>query len=163
VAAALITGCPTGPESEAIQRKQRPSVSDRPTAVQEAMEINIPEVVAEVRAAFMRYERALNIYDVDTLDSLFWNDALTLRYGPNGTLLGHTAISSFRRARNIKGIERTLQKTYITTFGRDFAVSNTESDVPGNKVNGRQSQTWVRMPEGWRIVSAHVSDLPITT
>ena len=122
------------------------------------MEINIPEVVAEVHSAFMRYERALNTNDIDTIDSLFWDNQLTLRYGPNGTLLGHAAISAFRRARNIKGIERTLKNTFITTFGRDFAVTNTESDLPGTSVNGRQSQTWVRMPEGWRIVSAHVSD-----
>jgi hypothetical protein len=122
------------------------------------MELNIPEVVAEVRAAFMRYERALGINDIDTIDSLFWNNELTLRYGPNGTLLGHAAISAFRRARNIKGIERTLKNTFITTFGRDFAVTNTESDLPDTSAIGRQSQTWVRMPEGWRIVCAHVSD-----
>jgi len=125
------------------------------------MDINIPEVLAEVRAAFLRYERALNTNDIDTIDSLFWDSELTLRYGPNGTLLGHAAISSFRRGRNIKGIERTLKNTHITTFGHDFAVTNTESDLPGNKANGRQSQTWVRMPKGWRIVCAHVSDLPM--
>ena len=124
------------------------------------MEINIPEIVREVTNAFERYEQALSTNDLDTIDSLFRDSQLTLRYGPNGTLLGHSAISSFRRARDIKGVERTLKNTFITTFGRDFAVANTESDRPGSDLTGRQSQTWVRMPEGWRIVSAHVSDEP---
>ena len=124
------------------------------------MEINIPEIVREVTNAFERYEQALSTNDLDTIDSLFRDSQLTLRYGPNGTLLGHSAISSFRRARDIKGVERTLRNTFITTFGRDFAVANTESDRPGSDLIGRQSQTWVRMPEGWRIVSAHVSDEP---
>ena len=124
------------------------------------MEINIPEIVAEVTTAFERYEQALSTNDLDTIDGLFRDSPLTLRYGPNGTLLGHAAISAFRRARDIKGVERTLKNTIITTFGRDLAVANTESDRPGSDVTGRQSQTWVRMPEGWRIVSAHVSDEP---
>ncbi len=127
------------------------------------MEINIPEVVAEVTEAFERYEQALSTNDLDTIDTLFWDNPLTLRYGPNGTLLGHAAISAFRRARDIKGIERTLKNTHITTFGRDLAVANTESDRPGTDVTGRQSQTWVRMPDGWHIVSAHVSDEPAKT
>ena len=127
------------------------------------MEVNIPDVVAEVTAAFERYEQALSTNDLDTIDDLFRDSPLTLRYGPNGTLLGHAAISAFRRARDIKGIERTLKNTIITTFGRDLAVANTESDRPGSDVSGRQSQTWVRMPEGWRIVSAHVSDEPAKT
>jgi hypothetical protein len=125
-----------------------------------SLEINLPEIVAEVTEAHNRYERALSINDLDTIDSLFWNDAQTLRYGPNGTLRGHAAISAFRRARNIKGIERNVLNVYVTTFGRDFAVSNTESKRPRTDRTGRQSQTWVRMPEGWRIVSAHVSDEP---
>ncbi len=124
------------------------------------MEINTPGVVAEVTAAFERYEQAISTNDLDTIDGLFRDSPLTLRYGPNGTLLGHAAISAFRRARDIKGVERTLKNTIITTFGRDLAVANTESDRPGSDVTGRQSQTWVRMPEGWRIVSAHVSDEP---
>jgi hypothetical protein len=124
------------------------------------MEINIPDVVAEVTASFESYEQALSTNDLDTIDGLFRDSPLTLRYGPDGTLLGHAAISAFRRARNIKGVERTLKNTIITTYGRDLAVANTESDRPGSDVTGRQSQTWVRMPEGWRIVSAHVSDEP---
>lgn len=124
------------------------------------MEINIPEIVAEVTEAFMRYESALGSNDVDTIDELFWNNPLTLRYGPNGTLVGHKALSAFRRNRNITGVERTLKNTIITTYGRGFAVANTESDRPNDSATGRQSQTWARLPDGWRIVSAHVSDLP---
>ncbi len=124
------------------------------------MEIDIPEIVAEVAQAFECYEQALSTNDLDTIDTLFWDSPLTLRYGPNGTLLSHGAISDFRRARDIKGVERTLKNTHITTFGRDLAVANTESDRPNSDATGRQSQTWVRMPEGWRIVSAHVSDEP---
>jgi hypothetical protein len=122
------------------------------------LKIDIPEIVSEVSQAFMEYEQALSSNDLDTIDSLFWNSPLTLRYGPNGTLIGHQAISAFRRARDIKGIERNLRNTVITTFGRDFAVANTESDRAGKTT--RQSQTWVRMADGWRVVSAHVSDEP---
>jgi hypothetical protein len=121
--------------------------------------IDIPEVVVEVSRAFVEYEQALSNNDLDTIDSLFWNSPLTLRYGPNGTLLGHQAISAFRRARDIKGIKRIRRDTVITTFGTDFAVTNTESDHDG--VTTRQSQTWVRMIDGWRIVSAHVSNVPL--
>ena len=123
-------------------------------------DINIPDVVAEVTEAFMRYEAALGGNDLDTIDSLFWDNELTLRYGPNGTLLSHKAISDFRRARDITGVERTLQNTLITTYGRDFATANTESTRPGGDAIGRQSQTWMRTVEGWKIVSAHVSDFP---
>ena len=124
------------------------------------MIINDPKTVAEVTDAFMAYESALTTNDVDMIDTLFWNSDQTLRYGPNGTLLGHEALSAFRRGRKIKGVERTLKNTVITTFGHDFAVANTESDRPNSSQTSRQSQTWVRMPEGWRIVSAHVSDEP---
>lgn len=124
------------------------------------MIINIPEVVAEVTAAFMLYEKALTTNDVAMIDTLFWDSPHTLRYGPNGTLLGHEALSNFRKTRKTTGVERTLKNTVITTFGQDFAVANTESDRPGSSVTGRQSQSWVRMDDGWRIVSAHVSDEP---
>ena len=127
-----------------------------------SLEINIPEIVAEATAAFDRYEAALTINDLDTLAELFWRSELTLRYGPNGTLLSHAAIDGFRRGRDIKGVDRTLQNTVITTFGRDMATANTEALRPGDSAVSRQSQTWVRMPEGWRIVSAHVSDQPGT-
>ena len=122
------------------------------------MKINIPEIVAEVTEAFMRYEDALASNDIETIDILFWDSPFTLRYGPNGTLLGHEALSAFRRARDTTGLVRTLKNTIITTFGRDLAVANTESDRPNSPATGRQSQTWVRLPDGWRIVSAHVSD-----
>jgi len=124
------------------------------------MIINNPEVVAEVTKAFMLYEKALTTNDVDMIDNLFWNSPHTLRYGPNGTLLSHAALSAFRRGRKISGVDRTLKNTVITTFGSDFAVANTESDKPNSSITSRQSQTWVRMDEGWRIVSAHVSDEP---
>jgi hypothetical protein len=121
------------------------------------MQINIPEIVAEVTAEFMRYEKALGSNDVDTIDTLFWNHERTLRYGPQGTMLGHAQISAFRHGRKIAGIKRTLRNTVITTFGRDFATANTESEHHGTGLISRQSQTWVRTPDGWKIVSAHVS------
>ncbi len=83
-----------------------------------------------------------------------------MRYAYNGTLIGHAAIAAFRQARNGSGMDRTLQNTVITTFGRDFAATNTESSKPGLSGVSRQSQSWVRMPDGWRIVAAHVSDCP---
>ena len=122
------------------------------------MEINIPEIVEEVTDAFMAYEKALLANDADMIDELFWNDEKTLRYGPNGTVVSHAALSAFRRSRDIGSWERNLKDTHIVTFGRDFAVANTESTRPGADGISRQSQTCVRLPEGWRIVSAHVSD-----
>lgn len=124
------------------------------------MEINIPEVVAEVTGAFMRYEQALATNDVAMIDLLFWNSAHTLRYGPNGTLVGHAALAAFRKGRVTSGVNRTLKNTLITTFGRDFAIANTESTRHGENITGRQSQSWVRTNDGWRIVAAHVSDEP---
>lgn len=124
------------------------------------MEIDLPEVVAEVREAFMAYEEALLANDVDRIDELFWNDERTLRYGPNGTLVGHAALSAFRRGRGAGPWRRTLKDIRITTFDRDFAVANAEWMRPGSDAVGRQSQTWARRPEGWRIVAAHVSEPP---
>ena len=124
------------------------------------MEIDLPEVVAEVREAFMAYEEALLANDVDRIDELFWNDERTLRYGPNGTLVGHAALSAFRRNRGAGPWQRILKDIRITTFGRDFAVANAEWMRPGNDAVGCQSQTWARRPEGWRIVAAHVSEPP---
>jgi hypothetical protein len=122
------------------------------------MQINDPETVAEMEAAFRRYETALVSNDVETLNELFWPSPLTLRYGIGENLYGYTAIAGFRAARSPVGLARTLSRTVITTYGRDFATANTlfhRETMPG-KV-GRQSQTWARMPEGWRIVAAHVS------
>lgn len=122
------------------------------------IEINLPDVVAEVQTVFERYEAALVSNDVATLDELFWNSAHTIRYGVAENLYGYAAIAAFRSARPSAGLERTLANTVITTYGRDFATANTEFQRSGRQ--GRQSQTWVRMPEGWRVVSAHVSLLP---
>ena len=122
------------------------------------MEVNLPEIVEEVKNAFMNYEHALAENDVEVIDKLFWNDPKTLRYGPNGTLISHTALSTFRRNRKTEGIRRTLRNTNIVTFGRDFAVANTETNQEDKSGTGRQSQTWVRFPNlGWKVVSAHVS------
>lgn len=119
--------------------------------------VNLPEVVAEVSAAFQRYEQALVTNDVEALDELFWRSPHTLRYGVAENLYGWEQIASFRAARSPAGLARTLQNTVITTYGRDMATANTEFRRETTSKTGRQSQTWVRMPEGWRIVAAHVS------
>ena len=121
------------------------------------IEINLPDVVAEVEAAFARYETALVTNDVATLDALFWQSPHTLRYGATENLYGYDAIRAFRAARSPAGLARTTSNRTITTYGRDFATANVEFRREGNPKCGRQSQTWVRMPEGWRVVAAHVS------
>ena len=121
------------------------------------MEINIPEVLAEVTAAHDRYEQALVTNDVDVLNELFWDNELTLRYGIAEQLYGHDQIAGFRSARSPVGLERTTDPVVVTTYGRDYATANLEFKRPSMGGIGRQSQTWVRMPEGWRIVAAHVS------
>ena len=122
------------------------------------MDIDIPSVKSEVEAAFAQYEKALVTNDVATLNELFFKADTTIRYGGAEILYGHHEISSFRSARSPQGLERTLSRTVITTYGRDFAVASTLFDRPSipGKI-GRQQQTWARMPEGWRIVAAHVS------
>src|SRR5262245_64561064 len=122
------------------------------------MEIDLPEVIAEVKAAFERYEKALVSNDVAVLDSIFRNDPRSIRYGGGENLYGYQEIAAFRAARSPAGLARTLARTVITTYGRDFAVASTLFQRPAmaGKV-GRQMQTWVRFPEGWRIVAAHVS------
>ena len=124
------------------------------------MEINIPEVVAEVKAAFERYEMALNANDVEVLDSIFWNDGRVIRYSLTDNAYGFEAIHASRLARPKTDMKRTLGKTVITTFGRNLATANTEFQRIESGRRGRQSQTWARMPEGWRVISAHVSFLP---
>jgi hypothetical protein len=122
------------------------------------MEIDLPEVVAEVEAEFARYEKALVSNDVATLDTIFRNDPRTIRYGGGEILHGYAEIAAFRAARSPAGLARTLAKTVITAYGRHHAVASTlfyRATIPG-KV-GRQMQTWVRFPEGWRVVAAHVS------
>ncbi len=123
------------------------------------MEINIPEVVAEVTAAFLRYEAALTANDVAVLDELFWDSPHTLRYGATENLYGHAEIAAFRAART-GAFGRDLLKTVITTYGRDFGTANTTFRRHGSDRTGRQSHTWLRTPAGWRIVAAHVSLLP---
>jgi hypothetical protein len=122
------------------------------------MQINIPNIHAEVQALFDQYEDALIHNKIDVLDNSFWNNPLVIRYGMNENLYGFDEIAAFRAARPSKGLLRSISKTVITTFGNDLATANTlfERDTVPGKL-GRQSQTWVRTPEGWRIVSAHVS------
>jgi hypothetical protein len=122
------------------------------------MEINIAEVLAEVEQAFARYERALVANDVAELDALFWRSPQTLRYGVTENLYGYDEIAAFRAGRSPANLARDLLKTVITTYGRDFATANAEFRRPTG--TGRQSQTWVRTDEGWRVVAAHVSLLP---
>ena len=122
------------------------------------MEINRPAIVAEVEAAFARYEAALMSNDVDTLGALFWRSEHTIRYGIGENLYGAGEIAAFRAARSPVGLARRLSRTVITTYGDDFATASTlfaRDTMPG-KI-GRQMQTWVRTPDGWRVVAAHVS------
>jgi Protein of unknown function (DUF3225) len=129
------------------------------------MEIDLPDVVAEVSAVFARYEQALVTNDVAALNELFWNSPHTLRFGATENLYGYEAICGFRAARNPAGLARECRNVCITTFGRDFAIANTEFYRATTTKWGRQSQTWVRMPEGWRVVAAHVSliDPPVAS
>jgi hypothetical protein len=120
------------------------------------MEINRPDVLAEVTAAFKRYETALTSNDVAVLDELFWNSPHTLRYGAGENLYGYDAIHDYRAGRSPAGLGRELVRVVITSYGDTMATANMEFARPGSRP-GRQSHTWVRMPEGWRIVAAHVS------
>lgn len=121
--------------------------------------INLPDVLQEITAVFERYEDALVHNKVDVLDELFWPTPSTVRYGVGENLVGIEQIRAFRAARPSSGLARTLANTVITTFGRDFATAMTEFTRPGMPGLGRQSQTWVRCDEGWRVVAAHVSVL----
>lgn len=122
------------------------------------MDIDLPDVLAEVRAAFARYEAALMANDVAALDALFWTDPRTIRYGVGENLYGIEAIRAFRSARSAAGLARTLERTNITTYGRDTATASTlYRRTPGQV--GRQMQTWVRVGGEWRVVAAHVSSI----
>jgi hypothetical protein len=121
------------------------------------MEIDAPGVVAEVKAAFERYERAINANDVATLNELFWDSPRTVRYGNAEQLYGYEAIAGFRAARDASDLKRELVRIVITAFGRDLATASCEYRRVGSGREGRQTQTWVRFAEGWRIVAAHVS------
>lgn len=123
-------------------------------------QINIPEVVAEVQAAFERYEAALNTNDVAVLDATFWDSGHTVRYGLGENLYGRDEILAFRKSRPPVDLRRKLLRTSITSFGRDFATASCEFLKVDSNRRGRQSQAWVRTPDGWRVVSAHVSWFP---
>jgi ketosteroid isomerase-like protein len=123
------------------------------------MTINEPAVLDEVRAAFAAYEAALMANDLQALDALFWSSPLTIRFGPGQNLYGIEAIQAFRQGRVGGSPQRTLSNTVITTFGREFATANTEFQREGAPRPARQSQTWVKMADGWRVVSAHISFL----
>jgi len=120
-----------------------------------AFSVNLPQVVVEVTAAFNRYEQALVMNDVAVLDELFWKSPLTLRYGATENLYGHDEIAQFRGTRSPAGLARKLVKVVITTYGTDFATANCEFERGGK--SGRQSHSWIRTSDGWRIAAAHVS------
>ena len=126
------------------------------------MTINDPEVVAELQALYPRYGEALVTNDVDTLVAMFWDRAEVMRFGAAENLYGLDELKAFRKARPSAGLARTVTRLDIVTFGRDFGSITLEFEraTSGGLVRGRQSQVWVRMPEGWRIIQAHVSLLP---
>ena len=125
-------------------------------------QVNLPEVQAELRQLYPRYEQALVSNDVETLVSMFWASPEVMRFGATENLYGHDELEAFRKSRPAANLARTVTRLDIVSFGRDFAsiTLEFERDTPKGKVSGRQSQVWVRFPQGWRIVSAHVSLLP---
>lgn len=123
------------------------------------MDVNIPEIVEEIRAAFALYEAALVSNDTATLNDYFWDGPITIRYGQSENLCGIDEIRSFRKARPNIDLARDIAETVITTFGRDAATACTLFRRRDSGRTGRQMQTWIRMPEGWRVVAAHVSFL----
>jgi hypothetical protein len=126
------------------------------------MTVNDPEVIAELQALYPRYEQALVTNDVDTLVEMFWTGDQVMRFGVNENLYGPEELDAFRKARPASNLGRVVTRLDIVSFGRDFASITLEFErsAAGGKVSGRQSQTWVRFPEGWRIVSAHISLMP---
>jgi len=125
-------------------------------------QINRPDVVEELRALYPRYEKALVENDVNTLVEMFWASPHVMRFGVTENLYGHDELEAFRKARPSTNLVRRVTRLEIVSFGRDFAsiTLEFERDTPQSVVRGRQSQVWVRLPQGWRIVSAHVSLLP---
>jgi hypothetical protein len=123
--------------------------------------VNIPDVVAELKIAFYKYEKALNDNDTGVLNELFCNSPQTVRYGIMEQLYGYDEIKGFRAARSPVDLRRELVKVVITTYGRDFAVASCEYRRLESGRRGRQMQTWMRFPEGWKVVAAHVSLLPV--
>ena len=128
----------------------------------DATEVNLPEVLRELEAEFARYETALVNNDVASLDALFWDADLTVRYGTAENLYGYQSIAAFRARRASTGLAREILRSSITTFGHDFGVTSIEFARHGNPRAGRQTQTWVRMASGWRVVAAHVSWMETT-
>jgi hypothetical protein len=126
------------------------------------MQINDPEIVAELEALYPKYEAALVTNDAETLIRMFWDSPHALRFGATENLYGIAEIDAFRKGRSPANLARTVKRLDIVTFGRDFGSVTLEFEraVNGKVVSGRQSQVWVRLAEGWRIVSAHVSILP---
>ncbi|HSZ51960.1 MAG TPA: oxalurate catabolism protein HpxZ [Caulobacteraceae bacterium] len=123
------------------------------------MKVNDPAVLAELTAAFEAYEQALMTNDVEQLDRLFWDSPHTVRYGVGENLYGSEEIAAFRRARGGGAPRRVLTRTSITSFGDDFGTACTEYVRVGGAAIGRQTHSWARLPEGWRIVAAHVSQM----
>lgn len=125
-------------------------------------EVNLPEVIAELREIYPRYEQALVSNDVETLVAMFWASPQVMRFGVTENLYGHEELEAFRKSRPSANLARTVKRLEIVSFGHDFAsiTLEFERDTPKGIICGRQSQTWVRLPQGWRIVSAHVSLLP---
>jgi len=125
-------------------------------------DINLPDVVAELRELYPRYEQALVSNDVDTLVAMFWFAPEVMRFGATENLYGQEELEAFRKSRPAVNLARTVRRLEIVSFGRDFGsiTLEFERDASNGVVRGRQSQVWVRFPEGWRIVSAHVSLLP---
>jgi hypothetical protein len=119
-------------------------------------QVNLDRVLTELTAIFAQYEAALMNNDLETLDQLFWTSALTVRFGTAENLYGIDAIRAFRQVRNVRTLKRVLTQTQIVTYGEDFATTTTEF-IRSDQMLGRQSQTWVRFNEGWRVVSAHIS------
>ncbi|MCA3178124.1 MAG: oxalurate catabolism protein HpxZ [Burkholderiaceae bacterium] len=121
-------------------------------------QLNLPDVLAEVGAAFERYERALVSNDIAVLDELFWNHPMTLRFGATENLWSYDEIAAFRASRPSVGLQRRIVRKVIQTFGRDFATASVQFEREGRPGwVGRQQQTWVRTAAGWRVVAAHVS------
>jgi hypothetical protein len=127
------------------------------------MTINDPEVIAELEALYPQYEQALVTNDVEKLVEMFWTGPQVMRFGAAENLYGPEELDAFRKSRPATNLARTVKRLDIVSFGRDFATITLEFERSGatGAVHGRQSQVWVRLPEGWRIVQAHISTLPI--
>ena len=125
------------------------------------MRINDPEVIAELRALYPQYETALVTNDAETLTRMFWASPHAMRFGATENLYGSEQIQAFRKSRSTANLARTVRRLDVVTLGRDFGCITLEfeREIDGKIVSGRQSQVWVRLSEGWRIVSAHVSVL----